>query len=121
MPQKVPGWGPKRRMASQVLATQKFSVDAVRRRHILDGDAGGPGHRFGAGQGKKSEFPQSWSDDEIIDVIEDVANDPASVSVPARWGRVKLYGIRKGVLIIVIADPSTGDVVTGYPEWSGHP
>jgi hypothetical protein len=68
-------------MASQVLATQKFSVSIRARRHILDGDASGGGHRFGAGKGK-SEFPQSWPDDEIIDAIADVANDPLSAEDP---------------------------------------
>jgi hypothetical protein len=104
---------------SQVLATQKFSVDPTTRRHILDGDASGGGHKFGAGRGK-SEFPRSWSDDEIIAAIEDVANDPSSVSVPVRWGRVKIHGIRRGVLIIVIA-AGTGEIVTGHPKWSGRP
>ena len=106
-------------MASQTLATQKFSVDAAARSHILDGDRSSGGHRFGAGKGKSSEFPQSWSDDGIIDAIEAVANDPGSARVPARGGRVKVFGIRDGVLIIVIVDPATGEVVTGYPQGSG--
>lgn len=101
-------------MASQVLATQKFSVSAAARRHILDGDANGGGHRPGAGKGK-SEFPRNWSDDEIIDAIEDVANDPASAGRPGRWGRDRYAGVRQRVLIFVVADPRTGEIVTGYP------
>jgi Bacterial EndoU nuclease len=107
-------------MASQALAAQKFSVDAAGRRHILDGDSRGGGHRFCAGKGR-SEFPQTWSDDTIIDAIEDVANDPASPQVPAKGGRIMLYGTRNGVLIIVIVDPVTGELVTGYPKWTGRP
>jgi Bacterial EndoU nuclease len=101
------------------LATQKFTVNAAQRHHILHGDASGGGHRFGAGKGK-SEFPRAWSDDDIITAIDDVANDPTSFQMPASWGRVKFYGVRNGVLIIVIADPTTGEVVTGYPKWSGR-
>ena len=108
-------------MASQTLATRKFSVGTAARDHILDGDSSGGGHRFGAGAGRgyKSEFPQAWSDDDIIDAIEAVANDPASARVPAPGGRVKVFGIRNGVLIIVIVEPTTGEVVTGYPQGSG--
>lgn len=103
-------------MASQVLATQKFRVGAATRTHILDGDKSGGGHRFGAGRGK-SEFPKSWSDDDIIEAIEDVANSPASAEKPGYHGKVQRAGVRDRVLIIVIVDPSTGEVVTGYPRW----
>jgi Bacterial EndoU nuclease len=107
-------------MASQTLATQKFRVDAAARLHILEGDQRGGGHRSGAGKGK-SEFPPNWMDVNIIEAIEDVANDPASPRLPGKGGRVKLWGVRNGVLIVVIVDPATGDVVTGYPKSSGRP
>jgi hypothetical protein len=103
-------------MASQVLATQKFSVSVARRRHILDGDARTGGHRFGAGHGKATEFPQHWSDDDIIAAIEDVANDPASLpGPPAYGGRETRLAMRNGVVIVVVMDPRTGEIVTGYP------
>lgn len=56
-------------------------VEPSRRVHILDGDRTGGGHRAGAGRGK-SEFPAGWSDDEIIDGINDVVNDPESPRTP---------------------------------------
>jgi hypothetical protein len=84
------------------------------RRHILDGDQRGGGHKFGAGKGK-SEFPQGWTDDEIIDAVEGIANDPASAEKPGRWGRKRRAGVRSGVLVFVVVDPGIGEIVTGYP------
>jgi hypothetical protein len=102
-------------MSSQPLAGQTFAVDPGARTHILDGDGTGGGHRFGTGRGK-TEFPQGWSDDDIIEAIEDVANDPGSVRSAGRYGREKVIGIRRGMLIVVIVEPATGRVVTGYPS-----
>lgn len=101
-------------MASQALATQTFSVSAAARVHILDGDAAGGGHRFGAGK-NKTEFPQGWSDDEIIQAIEAVANDPASAEQPVAVG-VKRAGARNRVLIVVVVDLGSGEILTGYPR-----
>jgi hypothetical protein len=67
---------------------RRFVVTAQRRVHILDGDHTGGGHRAGSGGGK-SEFPAAWSDDAIIDAIEEVANDPASVRAPGRNGKIR--------------------------------
>jgi len=44
-----------------------------RRRHILDGDRTGGGHRAGTGRPGRSEFPTDWSDKKIIHEISDVA------------------------------------------------
>jgi hypothetical protein len=59
----------------------QFRISASARVRILAGDIKGGGHRFGTNRGK-SEFPQSWSDDDIIAAIKDVANDPASIHAP---------------------------------------
>jgi hypothetical protein len=89
-------------------------VTAAGRLHILFGDSRGGGHKFGCGRGK-SEFPQSWSDTDIIDAVESIANDPGAIKVQARWGRVKVTGLRKSLSVTVIVDPASGEIVTGYP------
>ena len=85
-----------------------------RRTHILDGDSTGGGHRPGIGIPGKSEFPQDWSDDKIIDAISDVATDPNSVSTSGRGGKTVVDGARDGVGIRVIIGKD-GNIVTGFP------
>lgn len=87
-------------------------VSPARRTHILDGDASGGGHRFGAGKGR-SEFPAAWTDDEIIDEIEDVANDTSSTFSTGPNGRWRMVGVRRGVSIKVVVDPANAEIVTG--------
>ena len=93
-----------------------YYVSAERRLHILDGDLTTGGHRSGSGMGQASEFPPDWSDDEIIDTIEDVANDPTSLRMPAAFGRLKMIGSRNSVRIVVIVRPGS-EIITGYPWW----
>jgi filamentous hemagglutinin len=91
-----------------------FKVSRPARIHILGGDSAGGGHRFGANRGK-SEFPMSWSDDDIIEAIEDVANDPSSTRMQGRGGRVILIGMRKSVSITVVLDVADRLIITGFP------
>ena len=85
-----------------------------RRRHILDGDASGGGHRNGTGRPGKSEFPAGRSDDSIIHDISDIATDPSLPSRAGRGGRTVTDGTRNGVEIRVIQERD-GDIVTGFP------
>ena len=84
------------------------------RRHILEGDATGGGHRPGVGLPRKSEFPVGWSDDQIIHAISDVATDPAAVRSAGRGGRTIVTGMRDGVEIRVVLE-ADGTIVTGFP------
>ena len=86
----------------------------ARRKHILDGDATGGGHRPGTGKPGKSEFPAGRPDDSIIHDISDIATDPALKSRPGRGGRTITDGTRNGVDMRVIQERN-GDIVTGFP------
>jgi filamentous hemagglutinin len=85
--------------------------------HILDGD--GPtsgGHRYGTGTPGKSEFPKSWSDQKIRNIISDIATDPAvEWSKPDSRGYVSGTARREGVDIKVVYDTKNNRIVTGYP------
>lgn len=94
---------------------RQFVVSASRRVHILDGDRTGGGHRPGRGVPGKSEFPPGWSDDRIIEAIEDVANDPSSARRVEADGRTVLTGRRDGVDLRVVVERDGRSVVTGYP------
>ena len=96
----------------------QYKVSAARRIHILDGDATGGGHGPGRGMPGKSEFPNTLSDDEIIQGIEDIANDPTSYpGSQAAAGRLRLSGTIKGMKTTVIIDPASADpIVSAWPE-----
>jgi hypothetical protein len=81
--------------------------------HILDGDATGGGHRYGAGKPGKTEFPANWDEDKIIDSILSVARWPDSAS-PQRNGRWLVEGVRDQVALaaVIVAD---GRIWTAYP------
>jgi RHS repeat-associated protein len=91
-------------------------TDAKARRHILDGDETGGGHRAGTGKPGKSEFPANWSDEQILHHISDIATDPAAPRVPqGNNGNIKVTGTRDGIDITVILDPTGSRIITGFP------
>ena len=93
------------------------SCDPKARAHILDGDATGGGHGAGRGVSGKSEFPSDWTDEDVINEVESVANDPASKATP-QGSRTRIDGTRNGVDIRVIVEgkPGAGGrIVTGFP------
>jgi len=91
-------------------------VDLVgfRRAHILNR------HRAGTGIKDKTEFPASWTDDEIIHHVSDVATDPSAVTGVGKWNSPYAIGFRNGIEIRVDFYPSAhptygGRISTAYP------
>ncbi|WP_376775091.1 EndoU domain-containing protein [Saccharopolyspora phatthalungensis] len=84
--------------------------------HILDGEGDGSGgHVAGTGNPNKTEFPESWDDDKIINTVEDVAKNPDRPPVMSdESGNYKFSGTRDGVEIEGYVTPD-GQVQTGYP------
>lgn len=95
------------------------SIDSVsipedRARHILDGEGRSGGHRSGTGIPGKTEFPATWSDEDILEAIRQVAG-AGIVDRPAhRDGDLVIIGEVNGVTIEVVVQPN-GEVRTGYP------
>lgn len=81
--------------------------------HILNGDATGGGHRYGAGKPGKTEFPANWDEDKIIDSILSVARSPDSASLQ-RNGRWLAEGVRDQVALAVVI-MTDGRIWTAYP------
>lgn len=86
--------------------------------HILDGEVRpngsyGGGHRGGTGFPGKSEFPTSWSDNQVMHHISDVVTDPASQIVRTQGRDVFVRGTRDGIDIEVLI--RNGEIWTGYP------
>lgn len=95
------------------------SIDSVsipedRARHILDGEGRSGGHRYGTGTPGKTEFPASWSDDDILDAIRQVAGSGTVIGPAHREGDLLISGEVNGVTIRVVVRPN-GEVRTGYP------
>lgn len=83
--------------------------------HILDGEGNGKGgHVAGTGNPGKTEFPESWDDDQIINNVEDVAKNPDRPPTLEQSGNYKVNGTRDGVEIEGYVTPK-GQVQTGYP------
>ncbi|HWD04580.1 MAG TPA: EndoU domain-containing protein [Amycolatopsis sp.] len=74
----------------------------------------GGGHAPGTGRRATSEFPPDWSNEKIISVIKDVANDPSEPRRKLYNGRWRCVGERFGVQVVVLVD-ADGFVHTGYP------
>lgn len=90
------------------------SIPEDRARHILDGEGRSGGHRFGTGTPGKTEFPENWSDDDILDAIREVAGTGTVVGPAHREGDLLIAGEVDGVEIEVVVRPD-GRVRTGYP------
>jgi hypothetical protein len=91
-------------------------TDAKARKHILEGDENGGGHRPGTGKSGKSEFPKGWSDEKILDAVSDVATDPnVAWSKPDKRGYITGTKTIDGVDVKVVFDTKNGRIVTGYP------
>lgn len=103
--------------ASAHLAALSPSLTDANATHILDGDHDGGGHRHGTipnEPARKTWFPQSWSDDTILNAVNSVIADP----IVARWNNdhafLNAYGEVNGVRIKVRISPD-GRVITAHP------
>ncbi|MCR6489454.1 EndoU domain-containing protein [Amycolatopsis sp. OK19-0408] len=74
----------------------------------------GGGHAPGAGRRATSEFPPGWSNEHIISVVKDVANDPSEARRQQLNGRWRCAGERFNVHLIVLVEEN-GHVHTAYP------
>jgi len=92
-------------------------VDEKGKKHILDGDETGGGHRAGTGKPGKSVLPVDWSDGKILDNVSDVATAPDATHTTGRGGRTISTGTRGGVNITTVTESPAkgGRIVTGYP------
>lgn len=95
-------------------AKPAFIVTDKRRIHILFGDETGGGHRAGAGKKGKTEFPQSWSDDKIIETALRIANDERLPMRPSGRYWLKMDEV-EGLKIRVVLNRETGEIITTYP------
>lgn len=95
-----------------------------RTQHILFGDKTGGGHLFPANPGK-TPFPETWTPEQVMRNVSDVATNPSSTWVrqpgqgwytkagdPARW---TVTGVADGVPLKVIVAPAGEGIITAHP------
>ncbi|WP_445322794.1 EndoU domain-containing protein [Ramlibacter sp. AN1015] len=92
-------------------------IDEIGAEHILWGEGPNRGGHLWPGQPGKTSFPESWSSQQVLQTISDIARDPASARETGARGRVLVTGTRDGVTIMVVTEPPSrgGRIVTGYP------
>jgi hypothetical protein len=102
-------------------------IDGDAQYHIIAGNKSGGGHKW-PGQPGKSTFPKDWDTDRILDSVAEVATSPSSTwkwpdgvspgTTLSRRGnphRVQITGEVDGVKIMVIFEPHTDRIISGYP------
>ena len=100
---------------AEAVKPHEVGLSDKRRKSILDGDGAGGGHGPGRNAPGTSNFPSDWSDDQTIEAILDIANDPASNPHSGRKGRTIVKGTRDGVDIEVVIDRAGKSITTAYP------
>jgi len=94
--------------------------------HILQGDASGGGHLWPGAPGK-TPFPETWSGEQIMQNVSDVATDPSlswvqQTGKAGSWftkagdpARFSVTGVKDGVTIKVILEPAGEGIITAHP------
>ena len=83
------------------------------RRHVLDGDKSGGGHRYTTRKSGKTVFPESWDDDRIIEAIDRVMRAPRLVQ--ARGPFLVAIGEVDRVRIEVRLKLCSDEILTAHP------
>ena len=92
---------------------ESLHLPSERRAHILQGDVGGGGHRYGTGRPGKTEFPADWADEKITGNILSVARAPELARYQPN-GRWLVTGTRDEVRLSAVVLPD-GQIWTAYP------
>jgi len=96
-------------------SVETIRVSPERTTHILDGEPGGGGHRYGTGNPGKTEFPASWDDEQIINTLLDVAHRPDQPPKHQVWNdRWVARGTRDDVEVVVVI-ARDGQIWSGWP------
>ena len=100
---------------SQTITTSKIEIPPDRARHILYGDHKGGGHRYGAGKPCKSEFPESWSDEKILQTAARIAANDNLSWKKQRNGYHVTQKMIEGINVKVVLGRDQKTIITAYP------
>ena len=100
---------------SQTITTSKIEISSDRARHILYGDHKGGGHRYGAGKPCKSEFPESWNDEKILQTTARIAANDNLNWQKQRNGYHVTQKMIEGINVKVVLSRDQKTIITAYP------
>lgn len=104
-----------RSSTSQAANDNAPQIPDDRATHILYGDRSGGGHLYGMGKPCKSEFPQGWSAQTVLDNVQTAAaNDNAGWQVQDNGYYVAETPV-DGIIIRVVLSRDRDTVITAYP------
>ncbi len=90
-------------------------ISDQRVQHILYGDHKGGGHKHGVGKPCKSEFPQGWDDERIIDVTRQIAANDNLSWERQRNGYYVAEAYEDDIRVRVVKGRQKQRVITAYP------
>ena len=83
--------------------------------HILYGDERGGGHKFGSSKPCKNEFPKSWSDENIIESIQNIAANDNLYWREEDNGYFVTETMQGNIRIRVVLNDDKTRIITAYP------
>ncbi len=90
-------------------------LSAAREQHILYGDDSGGGHHHSANRPCKTEFPDNWTAEKIIETVKKLAaNDNADWRLEDN-GYYVAEQPYEGLDVRIVLDQEGDDIITSYP------
>jgi hypothetical protein len=99
----------------EINGAHSITLTPEREKHILYGDTRGGGHKYGMNKPCKSEFPQSWSDEQILDTTLQIAANDNLNWHRGHNGYYVTEHIVKNIKMRVVVNRKKGEIVTAYP------
>lgn len=95
--------------------TSSIIMSAAAQNHILYGDHRGGGHKYGANKPCKSEFPESWNDQDIISSITKIAANDNNKWKQQENGYYITESYNGDTKIRVVIGRKQQNIITAYP------
>ncbi len=98
--------------------TEQFNTVVLSERaktHILYGDHNGGGHKHGVGKPCKSEFPESWDDQKIINIVKKIAANDNLNWEQQNNGYYVSEQNEGNIRVRVVMGDQRENIITAYP------
>ena len=99
----------------QTITTSAIEIPADRAQHILYGDHKGGGHKYGVGKPCKSEFPEHWGDEKILETTARIAANDNLNWEQQNNGYYVTEQMTEGTKTRVVLGRDKKTVITAYP------